>query len=153
MRLKDRACGIFMFVLALVLYIYIPYEVPRQTVGVLGPDVFPRTVAIMMMLGSAWLFYSSFRKDDYYTDDHATTTPEEKKAYQIGELRVILAIVLLVSYAFLIDIIGFIGASLVSGTGVFLLLKNKKWWMYLIFVGFILLVYYIFKHLLYIQLP
>lgn len=146
----DKYYGVFFFLLGLLLYIAVPKQIPTQSVGTVGPGVFPQTMAMLMMAASVGMIISCIYKDRHHM--FPDTKPDFKAALK-KEIPVVIAIGIFLVYAFLLTRIGFIPSTLLCGMSFMVLLRNKKWWLYLIFTIITFAVYGVFKYLLYIQLP
>ena len=150
MNRNNKYIGLFFFLLGFVLYIEVPKQVPVQTVGTVGPGVFPKTMAIVMMAASLVLIIGSLLKEKKET----STIKNEKNTGSLKkEIPVAIAFGILILYAVLLPKIGFIVSTLLCGFSLMILLKNKKWWLYVVFFALVMAIYIIFKQLLNIQLP
>ena len=146
----DNYYGIFFFILGLVLYIIMPQQVPVKTVGTVGPGAFPQTIAVIMMVCGLCLAVESFYKSKKgkYSEEENTVKIDWAK-----ELRVIFAVVIMIAYVLMMTKIGFLAASLICGVVLMAYLKVRTWWLYPVYGVVVLFIYYVFKYLLYIQLP
>jgi len=148
----NRIFGIFFFVLGIFIWFAIPYQIKEPGITTIGPRFFPRTISIMLMIASIALVLETFLKSKKNIDNNKIK--EEKFELNLKEeVRVILLFFSMIAYAFLLPILGFILSSIfIMGVDLFLL-KVRKWYFYLILIVLVLLIYYIFKNLLYVQLP
>jgi hypothetical protein len=91
-------------------------------------------------------FYKS--KKGKYSEEENTVKIDWAK-----ELRVIFAVVIMIAYVLIMTKIGFLAASLICGVVLMAYLKVRTWWLYPVYGVVVLFIYYVFKYLLYIQLP
>lgn len=96
---KDQISGLFFLAFAIFLYAA-SYSIRTTRADSLGPQFFPRMVAVLMgFLAIAQIFGSFARKSE--------PKPEEKKPFAIN-WPLILSIALLVAYCYLLKDVGFI---------------------------------------------
>ncbi|WP_188724651.1 tripartite tricarboxylate transporter TctB family protein [Lentibacillus populi] len=110
-----------------------------------GPELFPNMLAIVIILVSGLSFIGTFIKKDA---EVTKTTGEPGKI-----LASILVFAITIVYAYIIDIIHFIPASIICMFLIMWILSVRKWYLYLVMLGLIFLVKFIFEDIMYINLP
>ncbi|MBA7515961.1 hypothetical protein ES705_08006 [subsurface metagenome] len=148
----NRIFGIFFFLFGAFVWFAIPYQIKEPGITKIGPRFFPRTISIMLMFASTALVLETFLKSKKNINNNRI----KKEKFELDikeEVRVILLFFSMIAYVFLFPILGFILSSiLIMGADLFLL-KARKCYSYLILIVLVFLIYYIFKNLLYVQLP
>ena len=69
------------------------------------------------------------------------------------QMRVLLILVLVMGYIFCMPIIGYVISTLVTVNVLLFTLGVRKWYQYVLVSGFSMVIYFIFKNLLYVMLP
>lgn len=149
MKITTNIIGSVLFIgLSLFILYAIPEQILTSSSVAINAQSFPRWITILMLVGSIFLFINEIRLQ--------IKQKSEQKAFKIElktELRSLLFIVLIVVYALSTPKIGFLFSSIAFSilSLVFFRLTNMKYILFL--VACCLLVNYIFKHLLLVQLP
>ncbi len=71
----------------------------------------------------------------------------------LTEIRAVILLCLLIGYAVLISLIGFLSSSVLYGVCMLIYFRAKKLHYYLLVIGIALCIGYLFKYVLYVQLP
>jgi len=58
----NRVFGVFFFVLGIVVWFAIPYQIENPGITTIGPRFFPRIVSLMLMITSIALVLETFLK-------------------------------------------------------------------------------------------
>ncbi len=112
---------------------------PSLEEGYPGPSLFPRMIAIGLILGGAWIGFSALRQ------------PQEKKEanqQQAGGLKFAGGLALVALYPILQPLIGFMGSLGVICLGIALLLGVKPWIAFASALGTVLFIFITFEMLL-----
>ncbi|MDV7105873.1 tripartite tricarboxylate transporter TctB family protein [Vibrio sp. TH_r3] len=149
MKITTNIIGSALFI---GLSLFILYAIPEQilassNVGI-NAQSFPRWITILMLVSSIFLFINEVRLQ--------IKQQTEEKAFKIElntEMRSLLFIVLIVAYALATPKIGFLFSSIAFSilSLIFFRITNMKYTLFL--VACCLLVNYVFKNLLLVQLP
>ncbi|WP_413284260.1 tripartite tricarboxylate transporter TctB family protein [Vibrio sp. MA40-2] len=149
MKITTNIIGSALFI---GLSLFILYAIPEQilassNVGI-NAQSFPRWITILMLVSSIFLFINEIRLQIKQQTEQKTFKIELKT-----ELRSLLFIVLIVAYALATPKIGFLFSSIAFSilSLVFFRITNMKYTLFL--VACCLLVNYVFKNLLLVQLP
>lgn len=153
-RLYDLLLGITIISVSVIGYYLIPYQVPPKRVyGSIPftPDLFPRIVLIIgVILGVLLLIPIVFQ----YFKPKESEELEEEEGDAIRPDKVILVILLLLGYAFIMDILGYIATTFLFMSLVMLVLENKR---YIILLSISVITtgvtYYVFNNLMKVPLP
>ena len=112
---------------------------PSLEEGYPGPSLFPRMIAIGLILGGTWIGFSALRQ------------PQEKKEpdqQQTGGLKFAGGLALVALYPILQPLIGFMGSLGVICLGIALLLGVKPWIAIASALGTVLFIFITFEILL-----
>ncbi len=112
---------------------------PSLEEGYPGPSLFPRMIAIGLILGGAWIGFSALRQ------------PQEKKEanqQQAGGLKFAGGLALVALYPILQPLIGFMGSLGVICLGIALLLGVKPWIAFASALATVLFIFITFEMLL-----
>ncbi|WP_300356901.1 tripartite tricarboxylate transporter TctB family protein [Fusobacterium sp.] len=139
--------GAIFIILSMILWFLIPSQIPITSDGVITSRSFPRLIVLLMFFSSLFIFVSDVIKliSKRPVNEVEVCLKEEGKAA--------IVCVLLVAYAFLLDKIGFMIASIVYCYSMLLFFKCKNWKYYAIVTIICVAVTYIFKNILLVQLP
>ena len=148
MNKANQILSIVFFCLGLIIIIIAPSQVPNLgTVdpGELSAVSFPRFCGGLMMFASVCLLVQSVieRKKE----------GEGKPVDYTGELRVLVVYLMMVGFAFLAEVLGFVITAFLFGTVYFWYLKVRKWQYYVIYYAIAIIAYLVFTKLLYVYLP
>lgn len=148
---KERYIWLVTLILGIVIWqVLIPTQIQTsQNQSDYGPKFFPNLLAIVVILISLLSFIFTFFNKDKTSDQN-----EESKPANGGKvLNGFIVFGITVAYVFLVDIIQFVPASIISMLLIMLVLSVRKWYFYLIMVTMIFLINYVFENIMYIQLP
>ncbi|MGD9156122.1 MAG: tripartite tricarboxylate transporter TctB family protein [Bacillota bacterium] len=147
---RDIVSSTFFLFLGIFIWFAIPYQIEDTGITVMGPSFFPRVLSIILIVVSGLFLILNLiaaKKQGVEKD-----TKVEKKDIK-KELKVISLFILIVAYIYLLPVMGFNISSIVVIGAVVYFLGTRKWYMYLIFMAIVFVIYYIFKQVLYVQLP
>ena len=139
--------GAIFIILSLILWFLIPSQIPINTDGIITSRSFPRLIVLMMFFSSLFIFVSDILKliSKRPVNEVEVNLKEEGKAAVVC--------LLLVLYAFLLNKIGFMIASIVYCYLMLLFFKCRNWKYYTTVTVICVVVTYIFKNILLVQLP
>ena len=139
--------GAIFLILSMILWYLIPSQIPINGDAVITSRSFPKLIVLLMFFSSLFIFVSDILKmiSKRPVNEVEVNIKEEGKAAVVC--------VLLVLYAFLLDKIGFMVASIIYCYLMLLFFKCKNWKYYLIVTIICVAVTYIFKNILLVQLP
>lgn len=149
---KDMVLNGVFIVAGIALALLIPTQVKGVNATVqMGPDFFPYLAAgLMIAVNMIALITNYFR----YRKQKATETEEfVQKTDSKDQLRVLLILALMVGYVFCMPLVGYVVSTLVIVNLLLLILGVRKWYQYLLVSGFSMIIYFVFKNLLYVMLP
>lgn len=149
---KDMVLNGVFIVAGIALALLIPTQVKGVNATVqMGPDFFPYLAAgLMIAVNMIALITNYFR----YRKQKATETEEfVQKTDPKDQLRVLLILALVVGYVFCMPLVGYVVSTLVIVNLLLLILGVRKWYQYLLVSGFSMIIYFVFKNLLYVMLP
>ena len=145
---KDFYCGLFFFGFGLFLWLTIPYSIPQiDLITRMGPRFFPTVFSAAMTILGALLALQSFIQRDKWKKETSARTLILK-----DEIPIIISFVIMVGACILFAYFRYLISMPVFVTVLLLYYKIKKWHYYLILYGFIVLFYFIFVKLMYVQL-
>ncbi|WHH61018.1 tripartite tricarboxylate transporter TctB family protein [Petroclostridium sp. X23] len=150
MMKRDTVLSIFFLLIGFFIWFAIPYQIEDTGITVMGPRFFPKVLSIMLVVVSGLFLVQNIlagKKQGKEKEDKG-----EIKDIK-SELNVLILFALMIAYVYLMPIWGFIISTIVVIGAVVYFLGTRKWYMYLIFIAIVLLVYYVFQELLYVQLP
>lgn len=149
---KDMVLNGVFIVAGIALALLIPTQVKGVNATVqMGPDFFPYLAAgLMIAVNMIALITNYFR----YRKQKATETEEfVQKTDSKDQLRVLLILALMAGYVFCMPLVGYVVSTLVIVNLLLLILGVRKWYQYLLVSGFSMIIYFVFKNLLYVMLP
>ena len=151
---KNITGSIIFIILGITIWLLIPIYVPEDTVTVMGASFFPRFIAIAMIVFSTILLVISviqLKKDAFIKED----IPGEKqeKVSNRDRFNGIGIFIISVLYMLMINRIGFLISTYIAVTSMLILFRERKIINYVIVYSIILIVYYVFTHLLLVQFP
>jgi uncharacterized membrane protein len=137
-------------ILGILILLLIPFQVSAVSSNekTLGADFFPRFIGILLIVASIGLFVETYIAHRMGHEAEGKIDSEWKK-----ERKVLMIFLMLVVYIVALQYIGFIVGSILFGVAMMYVLGVRTWWFYLIFIGSVFLVYYVFHFLLYVHLP
>lgn len=146
MKKVDRWVAGVSILFALLVLLIIPREISSVGSSVIGMSArtYPTFAAVAMAACGVGLLINSFvSKDDQ----------EAPKLVLSEELKVLLILGVILAYALLCEHLGFFLSTVLAGSVLMLIYKDRTWWHYVIYFLFILGCYMLFTRLLYIHLP
>ena len=139
--------GAIFIILSMILWYLIPSQIPINSDGIITSRSFPRLIVLIMFFSSLFIFVSDIIK-------LISKRPVNEVEVNLKEEgRAAVVCVLLVAYAFLLNKIGFMIASIVYCYSMLIFFKCKNWKYYIIVTIICMAVTYIFKNILLVQLP
>ncbi len=139
--------GAIFIILSMILWYLIPSQIPINSDGIITSRSFPRLIVLLMFFSSLFIFVSDIIK-------LISKRPVNEVEVNLKEEgRAAVVCVLLVAYAFLLNKIGFMIASIVYCYSMLIFFKCKNWKYYIIVTIICMAVTYIFKNILLVQLP
>ena len=139
--------GIIFLILAMILWYLIPSQIPVTTDAVITSRSFPKLIVVVMFFSSLFILVNDLIKI-------ARKLPVQEVEVNLKEEgRAVITCVLLILYAVLLNIIGFLFASIAYCCAMLAFFKCKNWKYYLIVTVICVAVTYIFKNILLVQLP
>jgi|GEM_PF-858151 len=150
MKITTNIIGATLFIgLSLFILFVIPDQILASSNVGINAQSFPRWITILMLVSSLFLLINEVRLQIKGTATNLPTINFEFKK----EVKSLLFVVLIVAYAVATPLIGFLFASIgfSAMSLAFFKIKNAKYYLFL--VGCCVLVYYVFKYLLLVQLP
>lgn len=149
MRWNKNMVGGGLFVaLSAAILLAIPYQIKDSSDALVNAQFLPRAVAWVMLALSAALFLQGLYRARKGLGEKDTIT-----IHLSNEVRVLLAVVLLIGYAAVMPSIGFIVSSIAVCGLILALMRVKKWTYYAYTLAIIVATYFIFRFLLNIILP
>jgi uncharacterized membrane protein len=153
---RDIGWGIFFFLMAVTVWVLVPYQIPVSGRTHMGPRFFPKVISIVMGIMSLGLVLNTLvtaRKDTVKNKDAANEVKGMDRARLLKEGRAVIAFFFMLVGAFLMPKIGFIISSFIMSGLILYVLNARKWYYYGIMGVSVLVIYYVFKYQLYVQLP
>ena len=127
---KDMVLNIIFITGGIVVALLIPTQVKGMNASVqMGPDFFP------------------------YSPRAAGTEELVQKTDPKDQLRVLLILALVVGYILCMPVVGYVISTLVIVNVLLFILGVRKWYQYLLVSGFSMVIYFVFKNILYVMLP
>lgn len=148
MKKNNIVLSVFFFFVGVLVYVIIPSQIPNLGVvksGSFTPASFPRLLAILMIVFSLGLLLQSVLEKKQEENTEKIDWKDEKK--------VLVIFLMILAYVFLLEIIGFILASIIFGTAFLFFQKVRKWHYYIILYLMVIFVYFSFSKLLFVYLP
>ena len=139
--------GMIFAIVALILWFYIPSQIPDDGNSIITSRTFPKIIVIIMFLSSCFVFFSDVIRL------LLKKKVNEVEITMAEEGRALLVCILLVIYVFLFVRIGFLFSSIAFCYGMLVFFKCKNWKYYIILTILPIIITYIFKYLLMVQLP
>ena len=139
--------GAIFLILSLILWFLIPSQIPVSGNSIITSRSFPKLIVLLMFFSSLFIFISDMMK----LISKRSVAEVEVNLKEEG--RAVAVCVLLVLYAFLLNKIGFMFASIAYCYSMLGFFKCKNWKYYVIVTIVCVVVTYIFKNILLVQLP
>lgn len=145
-------------IISMILYFTIPINVKgSEGLTEIGPDFFPTLIILSIGILSLVLFIRSFyqnKNDDVEEDEVNEETNDPLAKGNKGVLNSVYVFLILVLYVFiLLRFLNFTISTVISMFIVMWILSVRKWYYYAGFLAFVLMVDYVFRNLLNVQLP
>ena len=153
---RDIGWGVFFLLMAISIWILVPYQIPISGKTHMGPRFFPKVISLIMATMSLGLILSNYIK---HSKDLKEGKAEQggksifNREFIQNEFRAVLVLALMVLYAVLMPLVGFIISSVVISCTILILLGARKWYYFVIMMATVFLTFYLFKYQLYVQLP
>lgn len=142
-------CGVIFFA-SLYLYTIAASYKGHEIYGKLGPGFWPKFILIAMMILSLLVAVDAFRarkKSAGEKQSDAVTSAGSR-------IRFFSALILIIAYLILINIIGFVALTPFFLIAFMILLGEKSWlWMIILSVGMTILIILAFTQAMYVPLP
>lgn len=157
-RNKESLIGVTLLLFGLGVWFYASYGISAGSAGTtLGPAFFPKFLSVSLMTLSALLIVRAHigSKDLPETQDSNTTSePSNNASLEDGKIvNSALIFSIMFFYVFVVESLGYVITTLVSMTAMMWILSVRKWYLYLMLIGFVFLTQYIFETVMYIRLP
>ncbi len=146
----NQRISIAFFLLGILLLIATPYCTPgySSAANTLASDFFPTFTGWFTIACSVGLFIQTA------LDKRGGRKVEEYEARdKKKEIKVFVIFIILVLYAALSTVLGFLLASILFVCAFMAVLSVKTWWYYAISIVCVCIIFYCFRYLLYIHLP
>jgi putative tricarboxylic transport membrane protein len=142
-------CGVVFFA-SLYLYTIAARYKGHEIYGKLGPGFWPKFILIVMMILSLWIAVDAFRT--------RRKTAGEKSSEVVktagSRIRFFSALILIIAYFFLMNVIGFIALTPFFLIAFMILLGEKSWpWTIGLSIGMTILIVLAFTQAMYVPLP
>ena len=143
---KNLWSGIVTVLVSIILWITLPYCIKTQVTSLtaaIGPDYLPRLMIAMMGFCGIGLVITSiiFKKDDEIEIDLKS------------ELRTVVFVIMILGYILLMQIIGFLLATIIFSCGALFFMETKKPMHYAVVIILSVLIFVSFKYGLRVSLP
>ncbi|GGJ98382.1 hypothetical protein GCM10007063_20880 [Lentibacillus kapialis] len=155
---RERYTALSLLIFGTTLYLSIPYVIQgSEGLGEVGPDFFPRILAILIIVLSAIQFVKSFfpkifNIEEIEADDEFEYVENDSKKGRFLASAFVFLMMLLYIFV-LVEFLSFILSTIITMSVIMWVLSVRKWYFYLILISFVIIVDYIFRNLLYVQLP
>jgi len=142
-------CGVIFFA-SLYLYTIAAGYKGHEVYGKLGPGFWPKLILIVMMILSLWTAVDALLARKRSSREKE---PEVNQATG-NRIRFFSALILIIAYFFLMNIIGFITLTPFFLVAFMILLGEKSWpWMIGLSIGMTILIVLAFTQAMYVPLP
>ncbi len=142
--------AVFFFLAGAALYLATPSQVSQVSTApaTLGADFFPKFIAVLMLVSSAGLFIQSRLaiRQGYESE-------EKPDCDWRRESKVAVVMAMMIAYILLMPAIGFILSTTAFGVALLFLLGDRAPGHYAVYILCVGVIYWVFKHLLYVHLP
>ncbi|WP_373893813.1 tripartite tricarboxylate transporter TctB family protein [Virgibacillus sp. CBA3643] len=149
---RERYVWLFILIFGVVIWrVIIPAQIQtNENYSNYGPEFFPNLLAITIItISFISLLLTFFNK----TKGSKASEEQQKQSDQGKLSNGIIVFGITVAYVFLVDIIHFVPASIISMLLIMWVLSVKRWYFYLIMISIIFIINYVFENIMYIQLP
>ena len=142
-------CGVVFFS-SLYLYTLAASYKGHEIYGKLGPGFWPKFILLCMMILSLWVAVEAFRARKKSVDGKQSEGVKSAGS----RIRFFSALILIIAYFFLMNVIGFIALTPFFMIAFMTLLGEKSWtWMIVLSIGMTLLIIIAFTQTMYVPLP
>jgi len=142
-------CGVVFFA-SLYLYIIAASYKGNEIYGKLGPGFWPKFILIVMMILSLWIAVDAFR----VRKKSAGEKQSEAAKSTVSRIRFFSALILIIAYFFLMNVVGFIALTPFFLFVFMILLGEKSWpWMIGLSIGMTIIIVLAFTQAMYVPLP
>lgn len=150
---KDLISGLLFLGFGILICIYTSF-IQDPEVSMVGPRVFPYFIGICMIVLSLVLVAKTLWKSraEIISKNSKTQTINIKEN-KGNELRALMIAVICMLYAALFSIIGYFASTFFSIVAIGVLLKEKRWFVYVILFAVAVIIWAGFTYLLRINLP
>lgn len=155
---REIYTGLALLIFGAALYLFIPNLIQgSKGLGEVGPDFFPRILAILIIVLSLTQIVKSFLSKLLDNDGEEEKvelgyTESEDVKRSLGASVFVFIIMLLYVYV-LVEFLSFIFSTIIAMSIIMWALSVRKWYFYLILMTFVFIIDFIFRNLLYVQLP
>ena len=156
MKKSDAICGGLLFLCGGVIYLMIPGQIREVGTNSVGPRAFPTFLAVLLMLCSLGLAAQSLYACRSQKPGAAAQAPASEKQPREklpGTLYALLFYGLLLMYAFSLQMLGYILASVVFLPLMLYMLNMRRPALYPLLIPIILGIYWVFQGFLHVRLP
>jgi putative tricarboxylic transport membrane protein len=142
-------CGVVFFS-SLYLYTIAASYKGHEIYGKLGPGFWPKFILICMMILSLLVAVDAFRA----RKKSAVEKASEAASSEGSRIRFFSALILIIAYFFLMNIIGFVALTPFFLIAFMVLLGERSWpWMIILSLGMTVLIILAFTQAMYVPLP
>ncbi len=142
-------CGVVFF-FSLYLYTIAARYKGHEIYGKLGPGFWPKFILICLIVLSVLIAIDAFR----VRKKSAGETPSEVTQSAGSRIRFFSALILIIAYFFLLNIVGFVALTPFFLIAFMVLLGEKSWpWMITLSIGMTVIILLAFTQAMYVPLP
>ena len=149
---RDMALNLLFIVFGIAIALMIPSQVSGLNQETeMGPDFFPYIAAGLMITVNMIALVTNYCR---YAKEKRAGSGENIQIFDFkDQMRVILILAIIAGYVFLMPIVGYVVSTLVVANLLLFILGVCKWYQYLLVSGFAMVIFYVFKYVLYVMLP
>jgi hypothetical protein len=142
-------CGVIFFA-SLYLYTIATQYKGHEIYGKLGPGFWPKFILICMMVLSVWIAVDALLARKKSAGEKSSEVVKNAG----NRIRFFLALIMIIAYFFLMNIIGFIALTPFFLIAFMILLGEKSWfWMIGLSIGMTIIIVLAFTQAMYVPLP
>jgi len=142
-------CGVVFFA-SLYLYTIAARYKGHEIYGKLGPGFWPKLILICMMVLSVWIAVDALLAREKSAGEKSSEVVKNAG----NRIRFFLALIMIIAYFFLMNIIGFIALTPFFLIAFMILLGEKSWfWMIGLSIGMTIIIVLAFTQAMYVPLP
>lgn len=156
MKKSDAVFGSLLFLCGGLIYLLIPSQIRETGGSTVGPRVFPAFLAVLLMLcglGLAGQSLYACRRQGAKAAPKTEVFPREPRKKMPGTIYALCFYGLLLMYAFSMQMLGYILASVLFLPLMLYMLNMRKPILYLLLIPIILGIYWVFQGFLHVRLP